>query len=408
MSFKRLFLMLSFVLFLIPMSIKGVSTYLVSLFMLLALSFLLNVKLTKSAVFVMLSFVFLLSFNIANSILHVSFDLYLIKVTLIGMILFLNAFLLVSCYQKIYAAEAEKAVLKSVLIIASINSLFAILFIIFGSLRSFFYLFLDTNPLNSHHMNLGVRSSGLFYFGASILSAFNFIIMYLSCVYYSIYAVTRNDKLFSIVAFFFSVIGVFLSGRFGLMLSLLGSLIVIFLPERFHFIKKKQLLTYIYMVAVVLLPLVYFYYDALELIFNRTFELFINYINGNGFNSESTDVLSKMYFLPDNIIFGDGIFGRDSESTYIHSDSGYVLMLFYSGFLGVAIYLLHFLFVLLMGIQRFSMYKVFGDKVSLRLLILCLFVLLIGNFKDVYFYGSQGVTQIFMISVALFCRKPSH
>ena len=117
---------------------------------------------------------------------------------------------------------------------AFVNAVFAIMLTISGPLRSIIFSVVDTHPANAHHLNLGVRSSGLFYFGGSILSVFDFIALYLVAILLSNYKFKQVTKLFYGIVFLVITIGLFLAGRFGVVLSILGCVFILVFPVRFH------------------------------------------------------------------------------------------------------------------------------------------------------------------------------
>lgn len=385
--------------FLIPMSVMGVSTFWFSLIISLVVLFFCNGFVFNQRIYVcFFSFALLLSFNILIQFVNVSFEIYVLKITVIGVILFYNACLIVLIYRKWFNFQLEELIIKDIVLCSFINSLFAILLLSSGSMRSTVFSIVDTHPANAHHLNIGVRSSGLFYFGGSILSVFNFISLYLTAIVISGFKLSIFSRFFYWLVFFILLVGIFLSGRFGLMLACIGCLIVFFTPRRFHLINKNIVVFMMSSVLVSLLVVFSLYYDFFAPILDRSLELFLNMYRGDGVNSESTDILGTMFIYPSDYILGDGSFGRDSDVRYIPSDVGYILMLFYSGVFGLVVYFFHFALQCVIAFSHRRMVNY-----SFHMFILCLLCFVIGNFKDVYFYGSQGVTQLYLIFLVMCC-----
>lgn len=64
------------------------------------------------------------------------------------------------------------------------------------------------------------------------------------------------------------------------------------------------------------------------------FEMFVNYFNGEGFSTESSDALETMTVLPDNLqtwIIGDGLYTNLDGTYYMETDIGLCRLLFYGG-----------------------------------------------------------------------------
>ena len=75
---------------------------------------------------------------------------------------------------------------------------------------------------------------------------------------------------------------------------------------------------------------------------SEAFELYNNYINFDELSSKSTDAMSAMTYIPDNIsswIFGDGKFFAD-DGFYMSTDIGFSRILFFGGIIGLIFYIL--------------------------------------------------------------------
>src|SRR5699024_8719355 len=72
--------------------------------------------------------------------------------------------------------------------------------------------------------------------------------------------------------------------------------------------------------------------EQFDKLFNYAFELFVNFFKGDGFESSSTNRLKEMYILPDNLItwlIGDGKMQSLTGGYYMHTDVGYIRLIFY-------------------------------------------------------------------------------
>ena len=87
--------------------------------------------------------------------------------------------------------------------------------------------------------------------------------------------------------------------------------------------------------------LLFYLISTNEAAINWVFELFINYMDGNGFTSESTNELQNMIVFPDNLktwLLGDGLAFTSTNGFYMNTDIGYLRSLFYWGIIGSLIY----------------------------------------------------------------------
>lgn len=86
--------------------------------------------------------------------------------------------------------------------------------------------------------------------------------------------------------------------------------------------------------------------QIIKVTLNWAFEIFINFFNGQGLQSSSTEHLKTMYRFPENFktwLMGDALFRNPDGSYYMKTDVGYLRMLFYFGSLGT----LYFIIMLL-------------------------------------------------------------
>src|SRR5690606_36927125 len=71
-----------------------------------------------------------------------------------------------------------------------------------------------------------------------------------------------------------------------------------------------------------------------ERMLNYTFELFVNYFSGSGFETRSSNKQLEMYIFPEKIttrLFGDGRMQKPSGGYYMKTDIGYTRLLIYFG-----------------------------------------------------------------------------
>lgn len=320
----------------------------------------------------------------------------LVKMTSFGVFVLLACCMYVFFMKDCYNDKFQIKILENIYFAAVLNALTAIIVLVSPDARQIIYSIVDTSPLNELHLSIGMRSSGLFYFGGSIMSVFHCFIFYLSLIY-----VSNFKHKVSILDFIFLLInisGIFISGRFGFILLLVLMLLLLCLPKKTTCINKRVILGLMAFSVAIMSILIISYYDSVKRLIDWGLEVFINYIKNGHFESHSTDVLQTMYKLPDNLIFGEGIFSQE----YLGSDSGYVQLLWYFGVIGLLFYA-----------SIFSIHAFFAlnqpSKILRNLYLLILALIIIGNFKDIYLFASNGVTQIYFIIMilSLFDRRVS-
>lgn len=132
--------------------------------------------------------------------------------------------------------------------------------------------------------------------------------------------------------------------------------------------------------------------DKISNLANFGFELFINYVDGNGLTSSSSEDLKSMYIWPSELktyLIGDGYFiDPDNPSFYyMGSDVGYIRLIYYFGIIGMIIYLLVCLYPLIVA------YKIYQNKLFKILFVLSGFYLIVLNLK--------GFTDVFFIFILI-------
>ncbi|QQG27314.1 hypothetical protein JFY74_14555 [Pectobacterium carotovorum] len=403
-----LFLMLIF--FIIPAKINlfsiEITTPYISIFPFLFL-FLFNTLRTspsKSEFFILFSFLIAIFYSLIVIILYGAVEWFVLKLILIGSALFVSSMQIVRLYFKVYGAEAENILVSDLIFIGVINSFIAILMLLFPKVSDFFYNFISTNENNITHLQQGYRSSGLFYAGASILSVFNAMIFLLCIFRFANTSPHNNIKnyMLGVICSAILLLGTLISGRLGIMLIIGVVVAIFFIPNSPVSFKKMIFILFSVLCISMTTVLIIVPWEQITGIAGWALEIFINMYKSGKIESGSTGVLfDTMYFLPKNpidILFGMGTFGRGDNVEYIDSDVGYVLMIFFGGFIAIPILFLPY-------VTCFIIAKKLKDKKIKHIVFFVLFFIFVGNFKDVYLYGINGVTQLLFILVSAFIIK---
>lgn len=142
-----------------------------------------------------------------------------------------------------------------------------------------------------------------------------------------------------------------------------------------------------------------------QLVLTRAFEFYYNYEESGSLETRSTNVLEKMYFLPDDdlgLLFGKGLWdaaGQNSSTVTfgrkVSSDVGFVRMIFAFGIILTIVYYSMFIFFLKELYQSSSGKKIF----FLLLVLLMLFAL--GETKEPFLMRMSGTIKILIIFYGL-------
>lgn len=127
------------------------------------------------------------------------------------------------------------------------------------------------------------------------------------------------------------------------------------------------------------LYLVYLQFFAKSLSLDWAFELFINFFQNDDISTKSTTALKSMWIFPDNLktwIVGDGLFFDKRGNYYMHTDVGYLRIIFDIGLLGMIVFFANQAYLV------YAMWKLSGRNASvLKLGIVLSIYILILNIK---------------------------
>lgn len=381
----------------IPMTMLGTGSALLSspIIFLFFLFFILKDKpsiLSGGVIFSLFSYlIFVLSIAVVPFI-HGSSSFELFKFVLYGLFVFINAIMLTVCYRCYYKNDFQYILLRNLYFVGSLNAVVTVLVLLSPEIKSIVYSIVDTSKINEEHLALGFRSSGLFFFGGSVMSLFHCLVIYIGLVYVKNKKTsTSSSFIIDLMLIVFNVLAVFLSGRMGALILLAGFLIILLTPSVITRAYKELVLKTIVLAASIFASVIVFFYNDFKKFIEWAFELFINIFSGNETTTASSKELMSMYRFPTDMIFGEGVFSMVA----LGIDSGYVLLTWYFGILAILAIFCFFLAQFLTVLKNCKNRDVFA------VYVFCLLLILIGNVKDVYLFGSNGLTQIYFISMML-------
>jgi len=162
-------------------------------------------------------------------------------------------------------------------------------------------------------------------------------------------------------------------GISGYLAAFSSRLVLLILPI-WHIVKDIKLI----LIAGVFVVISANYLNILEGPLAQVFELYNYYIKTGSVGSQSTDVISKMNYMPDSIttlLVGDGQFFSDS-GFYQDTDIGFSRMIYFGGFFGLLFYLMLCLWPI------FIVYRYLG-YVKILTLAYLIYAFIVSNIKGI-------------------------
>lgn len=263
-----------------------------------------------------------------------------------------------------------------------VQMLITIVFFVNHNIYEYVQSFLEQTTIDLERQELlTIRMMGLgnSFFGAGFNYSLDILVMSF-IPYLKGSAIYKRKWIYWSICCLILIVG-FLSAR-TFIVGVGFALLFIFINERkriWHFLKGSVKLIIILSLSCWLAYLFLLkYIPTLDLVFEWAFELFINLFSGDGMRSDSTDVLFDMYIFPDNIstwLIGDGKFMLPSGGYYMHTDVGFIRLIFFWGMPMTVLYYFY---------QVYLIRKIYKntDCESLKSFLICVILLVfICNLK---------------------------
>ncbi|WP_180179678.1 hypothetical protein [Acinetobacter sp. YH12041] len=332
---------------------------------------------------ILISLVFLLFMSCVHYLYVGLVEFTLLDLIIKTILYFLSASFLVYWYNKIYDSD-NFVILRHILYATFLNAICVII--------AFFYkpfqIFLS-NVLNYEKQLNWVETEHRIFdisLGGGATASFTFAIVFLMGL-----ALPKSSRP-PVFIFLMSTIAVAaaLMGRTGLYFIL----IYVFFNLLKNILNFKYIFSYILSGFLLFVIGIYNYSKIMET------EYFLWASQGIYEENGTFNTLKKMWFLPsDNLIFGDGYFGRVFPNI-IYSDVGYIRVIHAIGFVGL--FLLYGWLIYLLYLSKSSFRKVLNPNMKNIFTIIILMILLI-NFKELHF-ASRG-TLLILFVVFLVCQE---
>lgn len=329
-----------------------------------------------------------------------------------GPILILSSLFIVNQYIKKYKNNFLLIITRDIFFVGFIQSI-----IMFSCLASPFvanifnlvFYYSDKSILNQL---LSIRTSGFLFSGFGALSIAQTFTLINGLYFYS---QKTKHSILSFLLFFFSLISIFISillaARVGAILALIILFFFIALRiKRQNILIKKSGFKKLFFTSTIIGVFIIRLWNSknlnLILLLDKYQEFFdpatskFLIRNVNSVNS----ILNDQIFAPDTffgLIFGTGDFLQYPSERV--SDLGFIIVLNSMGIIGLIITLLPYIYIFKLNIESHKL-----NRKDMNLVFSLLFVLLLGNMKDLYIENLVGVSQIFYVLIISIIFKLNH
>lgn len=237
------------------------------------------------------------------------------------------------------------------------------------------------------------------FFGSGIINGFALIL---------IGSILKYNSRIKINVFKYSIYFLFIF-TFGMMMArttIVGALLafgIMFWPKNSLRFDRNQIknnlkfLFYFFSIPIIIVLGMFYFLpelkESLEMVFNFGFEMFVNYLQSNSLESESTNQMKEMYVWPTSLktyLIGDGLYTDSINGTYyMQTDIGILRLIYYFGVFGLFAYLF-FQFQMVYGAYlRNRKYK--------NMFVIIFFYCLVLNYK--------GFTDLFFLNILFFINN---
>lgn len=294
-------------------------------------------------------------------------------------------------WTRLFKDKTQFQILRIILLLGLMNSMFSILCLVNSSFSNFFYSIIHSNPKLFEYPIF--RPSGLIYDGYSYASTLYSIFIIIALNYYK-EATSNKEKLFSVFCFFVFLINISFLGRFGLAITLIYLLYFIF--KNLSFTKKtiKQLSISLILLLILFLLLI----NSNSIILNY-FEWSTNFLillfdsNQSILENSTLNELVNNHFNFNMPISG-WIFGSPKLLIYNSIDPGITRLIIGYGLI-VAIIFFSYLFLIISYVNRSKKMNQITKEISIAILL----IIILGNFKDYYIFSPYSIYFLFFLII---------
>jgi hypothetical protein len=245
----------------------------------------------------------------------------------------------------------------------------------------------DDLALLEASINMRLHGFGINFFGAGVVNGFALLL-----IPQLLWTSSNNNK--KMFYYSFAFLAILIVGMMMARTTMVGGLfaLALLLGQSLRRINYLATSTVKFFGFIILIPALFIgilmvlspgAWEQLTNLSNFAFESFINYFEGNGFVSQSTDQLASLYVFPTSLktyLIGDGHFADPNNPSlyYMHTDVGFLRLIFYFGIIGITVYAIMNIVILNL------VYETHPGKITKLFLVFCFFFIIAISFKGFY------------------------
>ncbi|GAB7225728.1 hypothetical protein VoSk93_49490 [Vibrio owensii] len=216
--------------------------------------------------------------------------------------------------------------------------------------------------------------------------------------------VRKINTFLKVIIFSLLFIGGALAGR--------TSYIGLFFGLVYYLLNQLDIKVFVYRFTVIIISVLFatfsVYYvlpfisgdELISRVIDYAFEFVINYFDGQGVNTRSTDRLYEMVTVnigtERQILYGHGLYTGNDGAYYLHTDSGYIRQMLYWGLLGSLCLISFFIFNLLLPFVLRKFKACFFKHDLSCIFVICLYILVLQIKGEVIFHMHMMTLFLYM------------
>jgi len=291
-------------------------------------------------------------------IINMTSDWFFVRQVIVNILTFCSVFCIIKTFKSAYRNISFYHIANWFVIVVLIQMFITLFMFMDSSFRDLLTDIQRVDLLIADRLGViidgGIRFVGFgsFFFGAGVTNGFSLILISL--------LFKKKTGIFSSLFYIFCFIVIMSVGSIMSRTTLVGgaiALVVLLCPPKNIqslydiVINKKKLMTTLGSLIAVVMALVILIPEEMRLDFTYSieygFEMFVNFVDGYGFMTDSTNELLASFVFPNRIrtyFIGDGYFAHpyavNEIRYYMDIDTGYLRLLFYFGLPGLFLFML--------------------------------------------------------------------
>lgn len=409
----RVFLQLSVFLYIYSVPLRGLPFGMGSRVLFTVLGFMLlfvnyiwlpgrHIKIKKDVLFIWLALIIFISWSLLSIFVNQTRDLSIIKYTNSWVLIMIAGYFIVWLIGKVHKQVNFNLIANYIIMAVFMQACISLLMFIVPPFQQVMNQLqqLDFATEKKYGDSQGIRLLGFgsTFFTSGIVNGYCLILIAATIKYFK--PTYRKLLLYVFLFVFITLIGIMMART--TLIGLVMALVILFFPlalARKSLSRISLRFVGIFGQVIICLMLIYLFLpiqtkETINSAGEFGFELFINYVQGEGLTSASTDELKTMYIFPSDVktyLIGDGRFVDpvDPLLYYKETDIGFLRLLYYFGIIGIILFLIIQFVLAMIGIRNY------GRKGYIKLFFAMTFLYMLT-------LNLKGFTDLFFLNI-LFC-----